>query len=166
MVLALLLVMLGCACVLACITTACWMCITGVRGRMLDSHPYCKSCGFDLIGHCPRPDTCIECGATLRAVGAVRVGRRTYMPQRIVIGLMLLGICVLPLIGYAASRQSQGLPVPVAFPAQVQAARPSATNGSGVRAAWPTANASKADQNETHLGGSAQDGLVTMVSAV
>lgn len=133
MYLALLLVLLGCICVVACIATGCWLCVTGVRGRMLDTHPYCRTCGYDLIGHCPRPDTCIECGSTLRMVGAVRIGRRVIRPERLVIGVMMLGICLLPLFGYRANPPAQALPVPQVIPAPVQTANTAPIQGTAER---------------------------------
>ena len=46
----------------------------GLRGRAIDDHPVCRSCGRDLFGLDPRPLRCVECGKATR--GNVRVGNR------------------------------------------------------------------------------------------
>lgn len=46
------------------------------RGKLLDDHPYCRKCHYDLFGLKAEAATCPECGADIRTGGTVRMGRR------------------------------------------------------------------------------------------
>lgn len=37
----------------------------GIRGKVVDDHPYCRRCGFDLTGSLPDARACPECGCEL-----------------------------------------------------------------------------------------------------
>lgn len=50
--------------------------VVGLRGKRLNQHPVCRSCGFDLEGVYPAGMTCPECGTGLKHARAVRVGVR------------------------------------------------------------------------------------------
>jgi len=39
-----------------------WLIDTGLRGRRVGEHPYCKKCGFDLTGKPDASTRCAECG--------------------------------------------------------------------------------------------------------
>ena len=73
----------------------------GRRGKRINDHPLCRRCGFDLIGHDPRPPKCPECGAGLTNVRAVRTGARRRRPVPFVAGL-LLGAMLVAGIGFGA----------------------------------------------------------------
>jgi hypothetical protein len=58
----------------------------GWRGKLLDDHPLCRRCGFDLFGRPAGSNACSKCGADLAGPQAIVVGhRRRYH------GLILLG---------------------------------------------------------------------------
>ena len=42
-----------------------WLMVTGLRGRVVDDHPVCRACGFDLVGVYPDVGCCPECGGKL-----------------------------------------------------------------------------------------------------
>jgi hypothetical protein len=65
--------------------------LIGLRGRLVDDHPLCSRCGFDLFGltdsmHCP------ECGVTLDHPQAKRIGHRRRLPWFIAIGGAATGL--------------------------------------------------------------------------
>ncbi len=66
----------------------------GLRGRRTDDHPLCRRCGFDLTGLPGGHPACPECGATLAAPQAVRVGHRARRPAPLAAGLALLLLTV------------------------------------------------------------------------
>lgn len=47
---------------------------TGLRGRRVGDHPFCRRCGFDLTGRPATSVLCSECGADLDARHAIVVG--------------------------------------------------------------------------------------------
>lgn len=65
--------------------------VRGIQGRLLNTHPHCRGCGFDLLGIELIPGTrCPECGRQVSTDGAsVRIGRRTKRPAMVVLGLSL-----------------------------------------------------------------------------
>lgn len=73
----------------------------GRRGKRINDHPVCRRCGFDLIGHDPRPPRCPECGAELTKVRAVRTGARRRRTVPYIAGL-LLGAMLVVGIGFGA----------------------------------------------------------------
>lgn len=68
----------------------------GRRGRVIDAHPVCRKCRFDLVGRPPGSDRCPECGADLHWPRAIVVGNRKPRHAVFVIGgsLALLAVCV------------------------------------------------------------------------
>src|SRR5215213_3238964 len=60
------------------------------HGRLLDDHPICRRCGFDLFGLPEDAHRCSECGRDLRERNAIVHGRRMRRP-----GLALLGMLVI-----------------------------------------------------------------------
>ena len=62
----------------------------GWRGKLIDNHPYCRRCGFDLSGRNPNTPRCTECGALLVSGDSIRRGRRAIR-----LGLLLAGGVVL-----------------------------------------------------------------------
>ena len=64
--------------------------VMGLRGRRVDAHPVCRKCRFDLEGLAR--GECPECGADVRADGAVRVGNRRKRRGAIVLGVVLLAL--------------------------------------------------------------------------
>jgi hypothetical protein len=66
----------------------------GYRGRRVDDHPLCRRCGFDLTGTPAASTLCSECGADLRAAGAVRRGHRTRRPLPLALGWGLSLLCL------------------------------------------------------------------------
>jgi hypothetical protein len=77
----------------------------GLRGRVIDDHPLCRRCRFDLVGLWT-PAKCPECGASLAAPNSIRTGhrRRRWLPLSIggVLLVLLTGSAVT--IGVASSR--------------------------------------------------------------
>jgi hypothetical protein len=62
----------------------------GLRGKLIDMHPLCRKCGFDLFG-LPKDSTrCSECGAELNHKRAIRVGHRARRWGMIVAGIWLM----------------------------------------------------------------------------
>lgn len=70
--------------------------VRGLRGRLINTHPHCRGCGFDLHGlQLDAGTNCPECGRPVRSGGpAVRIGKRQRRPGLISLGVLvvLLGI--------------------------------------------------------------------------
>jgi hypothetical protein len=73
-----------------------WLLVTGLRGRIVNDHPVCRKCGFDLVGVYPRGLRCPECGGELDE-GKVRIGQRVRRRARIAGGV--LGVAATLLVG-------------------------------------------------------------------
>ncbi len=82
--------------------------LLGVRGRLVNTHPVCRACRFDLVGlwSAERPGVCPECGGDLSPQRAVRFGQRRRRRLFIAAGLLLFLIGAVPLTaaGVAAAR--------------------------------------------------------------
>jgi ribosomal protein L37E len=74
----------------------------GLRGRVVDDHPYCRRCGFDLYGFDRGSWRCPECGKPIRRsrgrwyLRDVRIGRRERRLRPLSWGLAL----GLPAVGW------------------------------------------------------------------
>ncbi len=66
------------------------LCFAGLRGRLIDDHPLCRRCGYDLIGHAQRPYHCPECGSDTTLPDAVKIGRRNLSRSRLLAGVSLI----------------------------------------------------------------------------
>lgn len=67
--------------------------VIGLRGRRCGDEPHCRRCGYDLRGMNDRTYRCSECGAYLRARGAIRIG--VWRPRwRIILVLALPSLLV------------------------------------------------------------------------
>lgn len=64
------------------------MLFVGLRGRVIDDHPVCRRCRFDLIGL--SPEQCPECGADLGRPRAVRTGNRVRLKRLSWLGVVVL----------------------------------------------------------------------------
>lgn len=77
----------------------------GLRRRVIDDHPVCIGCGYDLVGMRERmPERCPECGAGLAEEGRVRAGNVRRRPRRVWAGAVVLGMWALvmaPMVGGA-----------------------------------------------------------------
>lgn len=66
----------------------------GWRGRRVSDHPHCRRCGFDLHGsldgHGRTPESCPECGRSLRGVRGVRSGLWRTRPALLGVGVFLV----------------------------------------------------------------------------
>lgn len=64
---------------------------SGLRGRLLNAHPHCRGCGFDLHGiELASGTRCPECGRLISTSGSsVRIGRRKKSPAVVVLGVLL-----------------------------------------------------------------------------
>lgn len=80
--------------------------LIGRRGRLVDDHPICRRCGFDLFGSPGPAAVCSECGADLSQPRAVRRGNRARRPKWVWAGVFLAGPAALWLGGtaYLAAR--------------------------------------------------------------
>jgi hypothetical protein len=78
----------------------------GLRGRRVDDHPICRTCGFDLFGLPVGAAVCSECGADLSRRRAVRVGRREGRRKLLWLGApaLLTGVGLLGAVGWVAAR--------------------------------------------------------------
>lgn len=68
----------------------------GRRGKIIDQHPVCRACRFDLVGRPSESERCPECGADLRGQNAIAVGNRVTCPFALVIGgcIVLVAVCM------------------------------------------------------------------------
>lgn len=73
--------------------------LRGMRGPLVDDHPYCRQCGFDLSGHAFRPRRCPECGTGLVGANLVVIGRRRRQPGLVVGGFVLIAVSLWPMFG-------------------------------------------------------------------
>ncbi len=75
----------------------------GIRGKLIDDHPYCRRCRFDLTGRWPEARACPECGAELRGSNVVH-GRRQRRRRTTIVGsgFTTIGVLCLALIAWAA----------------------------------------------------------------
>jgi hypothetical protein len=62
--------------------------VRGLVGGRIDDHPICRRCGFDLVGN-PNAANCSECGAELKAAGAIRLGHRQRDRMALTSGLII-----------------------------------------------------------------------------
>jgi hypothetical protein len=62
--------------------------VRGLVGGRIDDHPICRRCGFDLVGY-PNAANCAECGAELKAAGAIRRGHRKRDRMALASGLII-----------------------------------------------------------------------------
>ncbi|MEX2219902.1 MAG: hypothetical protein WD749_14215 [Phycisphaerales bacterium] len=69
----------------------------GWRGRIINDHPWCSSCRFDLVGLGESVTCCPECGQDLTDYGAIRVGQRVRRPRLVAAGLLLIAAPVFTL---------------------------------------------------------------------
>jgi hypothetical protein len=74
---------------LALLVLAAALLALGVRGRIVDDHPICRKCRFDLVG-LAAPSNCPECGTALHNPTAIRHGARRRRPAAVVVGSLLL----------------------------------------------------------------------------
>jgi hypothetical protein len=77
---------------LLCLAGGATLLLLGLRGRLVDDHPHCRQCGFDLVGLWGSTSNCPECGSGL-GHGKVIHGMRQRRPRFIVVGALLLAIC-------------------------------------------------------------------------
>lgn len=66
----------------------------GKRGRLVNDHPICRSCGFDLFNLPTDRERCPECGAELKKPKAVLPGRREPYAGRLYTGYVILLLAV------------------------------------------------------------------------
>jgi hypothetical protein len=76
--------------------------VIGFRGRVVDDHPLCRRCGFDLIGRPHDSPRCSECGARVTDARAIRIGHRQRRGGWIAGGFILLVPSALFLAGVIA----------------------------------------------------------------
>ena len=66
----------------------------GWRGKLVDTHPRCRKCSYDLTNRPEDQQRCPECGAWITAAHAIRCGTYQRRPRLMLIGLfaMLVGV--------------------------------------------------------------------------
>jgi hypothetical protein len=67
----------------------------GWRGKLIDFHPVCRRCGFDVFGLPRETPHCPECGADLAAPRATHIGHYERLRGPIWAGSMLIAIGIL-----------------------------------------------------------------------
>jgi hypothetical protein len=72
--------------------------LDGWLGRMRNSHPHCRACGYDLIGSWETSGRCPECGAELSTADSVKWGAADRNWPRFWIGVMLLTATIFVLL--------------------------------------------------------------------
>ena len=73
--------------------------IRGRRGVVIDDHPICRRCGFDLFGRDDATTRCSECGADLQQAKAIRIGHRQPRAGLVWSGAALSLLSVIALAG-------------------------------------------------------------------
>ncbi|MCC6428099.1 MAG: hypothetical protein IT435_14915 [Phycisphaerales bacterium] len=90
----------------------------GLRGRRVDDHPLCRSCGFDLVGIPGAgefadegvPDVlCPECGKEVSDPARIKEGNRKRRPRMMGIAVCLLAYAVLASAGLFTAMSRSGL---------------------------------------------------------
>jgi hypothetical protein len=71
----------------------------GRRGAVIDNHPVCARCKFDLTGRPKESGKCPECGGSLSRSAAIEVGNRCRRNGWMCAGLALLLLGTLPMLG-------------------------------------------------------------------
>lgn len=105
----------------------------GLCGKIVDGHPLCGNCKFDLVGHSPRPDLCPECGVAIARIGGIQIGHREQQIHKIVHGstLMAVNLSIVGLCWWSAERPATAnniaivpsfrmAPMPLAVPVAMQ----------------------------------------------
>ena len=69
--------------------------LSGRRGRFVNDHPICRTCGFDLFNLPDEQKVCPECGADVKKPGAVVPGRREPHVGRLYCGYALAMLVML-----------------------------------------------------------------------
>jgi hypothetical protein len=76
--------------IITCAFAAAMLVISGMRGRVLDDHPLCRRCGFDLTGKPGTSALCSECGADVTRPRAIVIGHRKRRIAPLIAGTMLM----------------------------------------------------------------------------
>lgn len=93
----------------------------GLCGKIVDRHPLCNNCKFDLVGHSPRPAHCPECGAIIARIGSIQIGNRKRQFPKILHGstLMVVNISFIGLCWWSAEQPAKATIITLAPPYQV-----------------------------------------------
>jgi len=67
----------------------------GWRGRIVDDHPICRRCGFDLNGRPSASQVCSECGTDLNDLLSIRIGNREKRGGMLWAGAAIIALIVL-----------------------------------------------------------------------
>jgi hypothetical protein len=104
--------------VMVCFGTGLVLCWRGLHGVMIDQHPRCRRCCFDLTGHALRLTVCAECGADLTVPGSVTRRSRQSCPGLVWAGVTLLLISAAPimLVFFADTLRAARSPTRIAVP--------------------------------------------------
>ena len=80
------------------------------RGRLINSHPSCRRCGFDVVG-LAFPTRCPECGVDIASLADVRAGTFGTRPvlRAIGIAVLLIGVAGTGYFGVVALRHAVGV---------------------------------------------------------
>lgn len=70
----------------------------GFLGLLVNDHPHCRRCRFDLSGLAPRAEWCPECGSTITGPGSIRVGLRRRRPFAVGVGAVLILLSASPFL--------------------------------------------------------------------
>lgn len=72
----------------------------GRRGNIINDHPVCAACHFDLVGIYPASQVCPECGATLDKPDAIARGVRQRRPRMAWAGITIAVLSLVLAIGW------------------------------------------------------------------
>lgn len=81
-----------------------WLIIrAGRRGVLIDDHPLCRACGFDLVALPDSSERCSECGADLTQPGKVIHGHTKPRAGLLVSGVAMLAVTLILAAGITLS---------------------------------------------------------------
>lgn len=72
----------------------------GCRGRVINDHPVCTACLFDLVGVYPASQVCPECGRSLDQPDSITQGVRRSSPRLVWTGIVVAALSLIFGLGW------------------------------------------------------------------